>query len=373
MSLDDLRALAHDLNKRLSEAANLSDKLAVGLQNYQPISDPQPDPQPSTVKIRFAQHKYANNTPTDLSVFDVYDLQRGWQASKPLKAGGELYIYTTVVRRVSDPDGLTQFLRPSAVPDAWCAHTPNGGLVTRDRGDGPEQLINIAVKDWRAQAIPKIVAEVVLYDATGLYLDEVDAWWKYAWPMIATSGAKEFTTERYWRSLWLELLGQLADALHARGKKLWVNLGADYSITDQWQKYVVDIVDAVNIEFYTGREGVGAQPTTMNDGWWSQGNFVAAVEQAGKPVHVHSSSLNQQVTDYAFCSWLLHTEFLGSFSASRDYGGQISIPSRRADAERLGRPLGKREQTDSGYRRRFEGGLVTVDPTARTGQVGVPL
>jgi hypothetical protein len=390
MSLEDLRNAAHrhakDLHELDVDRQEESDRratvdaefaardavlsgqardLSVALQNYQPT-------EPS-VRIRFAQHKYNNSKPIDVSAFDVYDLQRGFTLTGERKPGTELYIYATTVRRPSDKDGLTQFLKPHLVPDTWCAHTPTGGLVTRTRGEGPEVLINIAVAQWRAMAIPNIVDEVVRYDATGLYVDEVDAWWKYAWTAIATTGAREFKTESWWRSMWLQFLSELAGALHAKGKKLWINLGADYNLADLWQSAVVDIVDAVNIEFYTGREGVGAGPTTTSDGWLSQGAFVRFVEERGKPVHVHSSSLDQKVTDYAFTSWLLHTEFLGSFSASLDYGGTFAFPDGAlwTKAQALGRPVGKRENdpTIQGFSRAFEHGTVRVKPSSATGLI----
>lgn len=386
MSLDDLRTAAHALTKdiheldvdrhaaelafavRLEDLSTRASDLAVGLQNYEPM-------QPEPTRIRFAQHKYNNSTPTDFGVFDVYDVQRGFKftGTSMLKPQAELYIYATIVRRPSDPDGLTQFLPPRLVPDSWCAHTPTGGLVTRTRGEGTEVLVNFAVAQWRAQAIPTIVEAVVLHNATGLYLDEVDAWWKYAWTSIASTGAKEFKAEAYWRNMWVTFLKELADALHARGRKLWVNLGADYNLADPWQSALFEIVDAFNIEFYTGREGVGAGPTTTNDGWLSQGAFVALVEQRGKPVHVHSSSLDQKVTDYAFCSWLLHTEFLGSFSASRDYGGTFAFPDGAVwtKAQALGSPVGKREpdSTINGFSRAFEHGSVRVKPSTASGVV----
>lgn len=46
MTLDDLRARAHALNLKLSEAANLADDLAVALQNYTPDPTP-PAPAPA--------------------------------------------------------------------------------------------------------------------------------------------------------------------------------------------------------------------------------------------------------------------------------------------------------------------------------------
>lgn len=340
--------------------------LAVALQNYQPA------PEPSPVTIRFAQHKYDNRTATDVSAFDVYDLQRGFTLAGDPRPGAELYVYATIVRRPSDPQGLTQFLKPNLVPDSWCAHTPIGDLVTRVRGEGPEQLINFAVAQWKAMAIPNIVDEVVKYNATGLYVDEVDAWWKHAWTSIASSGAREFKTEGYWRNMWVTFLTDLAAALHAKGKKLWINLGADYKLVEPWQAALFEIVDAFNIEFYTGREGVDSGPTTTRDGWLSQNAFVAAVEQRGKPVHVHSSSLDQKVTDYAFLSWLLHTEFLGSFSASLDYGGTFAFPDGAlwTKAKALGRPVGKREPNGSGgFFRLFEHGTVTVKPSTASGLI----
>lgn len=366
MSLDDLRAQAHAVNLLAADLANKVDKLAVAIQNYTPDAPPV-----AKTKIRFAQHKYDNRAPTVMTSFDVYDLQRGFTPSGQLQKDAELYLYATIVRRPSDKDGLTQFLKPALVPDIWCAHTPDSKVVTRTRGEGPEALINIAVAAWRALAIPTIVDEVVRYNATGLYVDEVDAWWRYAWTSIP-SGAREFKTEAYWRSMWQGFLRDLAEALHAKGRKLWINLGADYNLADPWQSSLVDIVDAVNIEFYTGREGVGESPTTTSDGWLSQNSFVAAVEQRGKPVHVHSSSLDQRVTDYAFCSWLLHTEFLGSFSASRDYGGVVASPDGAlwTKALSLGAPVGKREpNTIGGFSRQFEHGLVTAKPSAGSGLI----
>lgn len=348
---------------RLEALSTRANGLAVAIQNYSPDAPPV-----AQTKIRFALHKYNNTRPTP-ATFDVYDLQRGFADKLPATA--EVYLYTTIVRRPSDQVGLTQFLKPGLVPDAWCAHTPDGKVVTRTRGEGPEALINIAVGAWRDRAIPNIVAEVVRYNAAGLYVDEVDAWWKYTWPAIATTGAKEFKTETYWRSMWVGFLTELAAALHANDRKLWINLGADYDPADQWQRDLLGIVDAFNIEFYTGREGVAAGPTTTSDGWLSQGAFVAAVEQSGTPVHVHSSSLDQRVTDYAFCSWLLHTEFLGSFSASRDYGGDFAVPSEalRTKALSLGAPTGKRVSAGDGFSRPFEHGMVTVTPSAMSGLI----
>lgn len=52
MTLDDLRAKAHALNLKLSEAANLADELAVALQNYQPGPVSRPDRAELTMTVK---------------------------------------------------------------------------------------------------------------------------------------------------------------------------------------------------------------------------------------------------------------------------------------------------------------------------------
>jgi hypothetical protein len=332
-------------------------------------TSPPPITQPSG--LRFARHKYDNSTVTDLSLFSLYDLQRGWRPSGALRTGAEIAVYTTIVRRPTDAEGRTQFLRPNLVADTWCVHKQDGSLVTRPFGSGVDTLVNFTHPQWLSLAIPNIVNEAKRAGATIIYEDEVDFWWKYAWPVLATSPPKEFPTETHWRQGMVSFLNALTTEAHRNGLKVWINLGADYNTNDLWQDSLLSTVDMLNIEFYTGREGVGGEPTTPNDGWSQQNEFLAAVEKRGLPVHVHCSSLNQRVVDYAYHSWLLFRQpsAMGTFSAGLGYGDVFGMPSSSVmeKVQALGEPTGQCYVVSSGlYQRHHKNGLVFVNPTKTT-------
>lgn len=364
----------------LTELTALTIDMDEKLNNWGDEDPPLPPPVAQPSALRFARHLYNNKYPVDLGAFSLYDLQRGFTTNGVLKPGDGIAVYTTVVRRddpaKGDPLGMTQFLKPNLVPDSWCVHTQDGSLVTRTRDSGVEALINFAHPQWLSMAIPNIVAQAKLHNANMIYVDEVDAWWKYAWTSIAGKSTKEFPTEDGWRQGWLTMLTTLRAEAHKAGLRVWVNFGADYDAKEPWQASILDTVDAVNIEFYTGREGVGAQPTTAEDGWLSQNNFLRAAESKGVAVHVHCSSLAQRVVDYAYRSWLLFREpnALGSFSASLDYGGEFRMPSAAITeaVSKLGRPTQPAvfDTATNLYRRKHANGEVVVNPT-RTAFGGV--
>lgn len=368
--LENIERRLSELNEELTGCFNELEEVRLevreALENW-----PTPEPQPR--RIMSTRHKYDNSTPVDLGAHDFYDLQRGW-TEKPSDPGSpqtnppEIFIYATIVKRPGDEEGKTQFLRPDSVREEWLVRDWQGNVVTRSHGTQQmDYMVNFGHADWQEAAIRNIVFECERHNATGLYLDEVDYWYKYAWPSLAGTGSKAFPTEVAWRTQWLGFIRALGNKLEQHRLKLWINLGADYNLENSWQEQLVSMVDAVNIEFYTGRERVGAAPTSINDAWGSQNKFVSEVEKTfGIPVHVHCSSLNQSVVDYAFLSWLLSTEFLGSFCASLEYGDDYRNPSLAlaSAALALGAPNGDMVATGNGtYMRSFKNGAVYVNPT----------
>lgn len=332
------------------------------------------DDKPPLPVVRFAQHKYDNSTVTDIGAFDVYDLQPGYQLTGIPRPNSEMYLYATMCRRPSDPEGLTQFLKPFLVPLEQCCHTADGQLVRRtSSGDIPpaianpntlDTLINISDPSWKGKAISSAVRFCQASGATGLYLDEVDQQLSWAWKMTLSRGCKEFPTPDSWRKALMSFVIDLCSALNTAGLNLWINLGAD-STQMTWVNLLNTHVDAVNTEFFVGREGVGQQVATVDNGWLSQVEAVAVTEDVyGRAAHVHCSSTKQSVVDYAFSSWLMATEFLGSFSASLDYGGRVSMPTQElvTSAAKLGMPLGAYGTVSTGYVRLFEHGGVWVNP-----------
>lgn len=331
------------------------------LQSYVDSWDP---PEPAAPRIRFAVHKYDNSTPVDFASAHVFDLQRGY-SSNTASNGAEIFLYATMVRRPGDKNGYTQFLRPSVVPDSWCAHFKDrpDELVTRSINGG-DTLINISHPEWQVRAIANIVAEVFARSADGVYLDEVDWSQTFGWPVLNERACAEFPTQYVWRSELLQFIQRLAGELHANGKKLWINHGANAAVDPQWHNNILRTVDAVNSEFFIGREGVGKSPSVLSDGWEEQTAYVAEAERMGLAAHVRCSSTKQEVVDYAFLSWLAVTELHGSFSASTAYSGTIVRPSLALldKAMKLGKPTAGYASSAYGYYRQFERGVVRVNP-----------
>jgi hypothetical protein len=107
MTLDDLRAQAHALNLKLSEAANLADELAVALQNYQPG----PMPRPERAEVTMARYR-----------------------QKPVEIEAELIDYDKPHRI---PDRFrAQLCTCAELPNEWPTkahvHTLEGPLAVRD-------------------------------------------------------------------------------------------------------------------------------------------------------------------------------------------------------------------------------------------------
>lgn len=357
----ELVALRQQLDK-------LGDTVDLWVSKYdEPAPTPVP-PQPSAKKIKYALHKYDNKTATNWAEFDYYDLQRGYTLTGTPRTGTETYVLSTWVRNFDDPLGLRQFMKPVPVPDSWMCHDKAGNLIRRTAYGNNDTLANFTHPDWQAAAITNIIGQLKALKLTGLYHDEIDWTWVFAWQ--GNSFIQEFPDEASWQKGILNWLTALSNALHANGLKLWINLGANYSNSDQWQASILKLVDAINIEFYVGREGVGAQPNSLAESWPTVQTFIDTVERVyKKPVHVHCSSLANNVVAYAFTSWLLCTDRLGSFTASTDYGGRVALPPLGVmnDANALGDPTSiQSSQADGTWLRTYQGGEVRVNASNQT-------
>jgi len=343
LTKDDLN---QERNRLIAEVNFSYDRLAMKI-----------DPPPSEVRVKFANHRYYGSGPYPLA--DFYDLQAGSWDRAMIPTSTEIYREVTTARNV-EPLGLRQFLPPAQVPDTWLAHYPSGSPVWRS-ANSPQGdfLLNVAHPDLLTAITGNLKAITEGYH--GLYLDEIDnRMWGYGGDM-----PKEFPNIPAWQAAHLKLVQTVAAELHRLGRKLWINLGADYDITDPWQRALVDAVDGVNIEHFIARAAVNMSPAT-GIAWHQAVKFTNDVEKLGKQIHAHASGVYQPYTDYAFLSWLCGTEFRGSFSASVTYSGMLYFPSADlvTSARRLGAPQGPYyEHMDGSASRAFDNGYVDVNKT----------
>lgn len=325
-------------------------------------------PAPTGVRLKTALHRYLVTGPKP--TVDYYDLQR-WADFRrtDFPATSEVYLYISTAEVTGDKEGWTWPLPPGQIKDAYRAHRADG-LVTRGTGNDVTNLLNLANPDLISTIVKDQLLVMQITHADGVYLDEVDQTWEWGYPGMTP---REFPTIAEWQVAMANLVEKLAAGLQGVGKKLWINLGADYSATNPWQKRLISAADGINIEHFIGREAVGQPPSTTATDWVSQVGFLRDVEWLGKAVHVHCSSSKQSVVDYAYVSWLLGTEFRGSFTASgliangsSDYSGTLAVPtpSLVASATALGTPYGPFVTQGSALRTRtFAKGALTVNPT----------
>lgn len=326
------------------------------------IPDPPPVAQPT---IKFASHRYWLSGPKQPA--DFYDFQDGpsWVRSD-FPASAQTFRYATTARSVSDSGGYRQLV-PTTVSSAYLAKQPSGAVVSRvANGD---QLLDIssslllnAVQSWLLSITSKF---------DGLYLDEVDDTWRYGYPSATTT--LQWANDTEWQASMATFVQGTSQKLHTLGKKLWVNLGSSLPSTNSFIQRIVAAADAVNIEYFVGRDKLGMIPAHGFD-LAILLDRLSWVERAGKPVHAHVSTTNQTLVDKGFYAWLLGTEFLGSFTASLDYGGDFLLPTANilANARKLGVPLGTWGLTvPGGYiaQRSFQNGMVSLNMNDLTGSI----
>lgn len=340
------------------------------------LAQPAPDPAPTGVKLPTAVHRYLTTGPSP--AVDFYDLQR-WADFRrtDFPATSEVYLYISTAEVTGDKNGWTWPLPPGQIKDAYRAHRADS-LVTRGTGNDVTNLLNLANPDLISTIVKDQLYVMQTTQADGVYLDEIDQTWEWGYP---GSTPREYPTLTVWKDAVANLVERLAAGLHAVGKKLWINLGADYRSLNPWQRRLIDAADGINIEHFVGREAVGEPPSTTATDWITQTGFVHDVEKLGKAVHVHCSSATQSVVDYAYVSWLLATEFRGSFTASglvapgkSDYSGRLANPSPSlvASATALGAPQGPFVVQTSGLRSRaFSHGALTVNPLPNSSVAGI--
>lgn len=352
----DLDAAKADILDKVNSRFDALGKLV----NPDPVPVP-PDP-PQSPQIRFACHRYYLSGPTPSA--DVYDLQAGqWLDLSKFPPSSPKYRYVSTARVLNDPSGDTQFLTPDRL--GFFLATSGGNPITREGGN--DALLNISSPDLMTAIRGNLPALLDKFD--GLYLDEVDDTWKWGYPGYATTD--QWASEVVWRGAFENFVSQLASAVNGLGKKIWVNLGTGQPATSVHVQNIVTKVDAVNYEYFIGQEVLGMNPLTGE-------SFINAVTRLAyvesifhRPMHVHVSTSSQSVVDYGFYGWLLGTEFLGSFTASRDYGGSFYKPNPTllVAAQRLGKPVNTFYATGGILARDFSNGTIRVNNT--TSKIGL--
>lgn len=326
-----------------------------------PPVPPVPVPTPTTAVIRSAVHRYWLQGP--IPNVDFYDLQDSqWIDMTKFPSTAKKFRYvTTCCSPTTDAPGDRQFVKPN-ISSPYVARATNGAVITRTANK--DSLLGIessALRKLIVDNIKNLVRPGGVDKFDGLYMDEVDDTWTYGYPGFTRAGGVAA-----WQNDMVNLVADVSNELHRLGKQLWINLGLTGTSSTAWRNTMINLADAINIEYFIGKDKLNQQPD-VNDDWIYRVGLLADIENMGKPVHAHCSSENGATIDFAFASWLMGTQFRGSFCASVDYTGDVygTLNARMTAARQLGRPTGPMGTVSTGYVRNFEHGSVLVNPFSR--------
>lgn len=367
MSLEDLRAQAHALNLKLSEAANLADQLAVGLQNYTP--NPPPPPPVPVPLASYARLVY--NDPNLDGRWQLQVLQGQPETLKRMtdlrKVGAKrLLRYSHPMTRTVNDAGIRQAY--GTFKDSWLARDKTGKPIVSTKfrsgpnGQDPNMLIDVGLTEYQEESARYLVVKCMNERWDGIYLDEVVQRQSYTGYTVPAN----YASDEAFQQAQLAYVTYVAGVLRKAGFSCHINLGSDYN---DWAKAMVAACTGQHIEYWIAQRSLDGRIASLdNKEWRRQLDWLTWCEQQGGETICQADARTAADVVYALATFLLAAG-RGVFAAMNDWqygaGGAWWVPEMDI-AVKLGRPLGTWTLAGGVYSRKFEHGAVRVNPSERT-------
>ena len=367
MTIDDLRAKAHALNLKLSEAANLANDLAVAIQNYAPDPAPPVPPTPApapTVLAGYARLIYVVPSLDGRWGLQVLQGQPDVVSRMPdlRKAGAKrLLRYTSPLTRVAGID-YRQAYSTSMWTDTYLARDKAGNpIVSTKFGNGQNMLIDVGNAAYQDVSARYLVQRCRVEGWDGIYLDEINEHLDYAGYAIPAA----YGTDTAFQQAQLSYVTYVAATLRNAGYSCHINLGSNYNT---WAKNITLACSGQHIEYWIAERTLGVLATLENGEWMRQVNWLIWNEQQKRESICQADARSIGEVVYALATYLLATTGYAKFAAmnATQYGtgGAWWVPEMDT-ALKLGGPLGTWTLANGLYSRKFERGVVTVNPSGR--------
>jgi len=253
--------------------------------------------------------------------------------------------------------------------ESWFLHNGAGKRLYSQSGDGVYYRMNPGSAGWRQFALGRMKADLDTLGYDGIFLDNVEmSQTKSARQLDNSDGTiKEYASDAAFKDAWLGYLAQLSGTLRPVGK-LWANMINDPNSRSSWNPYLNHLDGGMFESFALGYRGMSAQK------WDNNLRQAEAALAAGKGVLAVSAGpkTNSVKQTFALSSYLLIANGGDSYfryasnTNAHEYSSFWQYPNY--DVE-LGNPKGARYATGTSWRRDFECGYVSVDPTARTSTI----
>jgi hypothetical protein len=201
----------------------------------------------------------------------------------------------------------------------------------------------------------------------GVFIDDVNTTFRYHYDVDRVA---KYPSDHAYQGAVRSALVAIGPRVHAAGKLAVANIGswAGYSsVGIDWLHYLDGAMDEQFLKWGTDPH-VGYDPHT----WQTQVDELKAAEKMGKDFIgvTHSAAGDDRAALYGYATMLLASDGRHAhFAMAPDYSNETWFPEYDYD---LGRPLGAATRDDDGvWRRRFENGLVVVNPTGEAKHVAL--
>lgn len=363
MSLDDLRAKAHALNLKLSEAANLADELAVGLQNYTPAPTPTPSPPAPTAIAGYARLIYVVPSLDGRWGLQVLQGQPDVVSRMPdlRKAGAKrLLRYTSPLTRVAND--LANRQAYGHWDNSWYARDKAGNQIASTKfGNGQNFLIDVGNVDYQQESARYLVTKCMTEKWDGVYLDEINEHVSYAGYTVPAN----YSGDTAFQAAQLAYVTYVAATLKQAGYTCHINLGSNYNT---WAQNITLACSGQHIEYWIAQRSLGVLGSIENGQWRRQLDWLTWNEQHQRESICQADARTASEVVYALATYLLattgHAKFAAMNATEYGAGGAWWVPEMDT-ALKLGAPLGTWTLTGGLYSRKFERGAVTVNPSGK--------
>ena len=193
------------------------------------------------------------------------------------------------------------------------------------------------------------------YGFDGIMFGGLDASW--SWLVPAGTTVASYPTDVSWDAAMQSFLNYAGSAVHADSMLVMANLGGTSG--SLWAQWSAPLDGSAEQSWTDG----GLGPAQQVPWWTTKLANVAWSEAHHKYALLNSWNQSLAGNTYGLASMLLVADGWSSYATNNDGAGETWYPTY-SDAQNLGAPTGSSTLLSNGvYERRFEHGLVLVNPT----------
>ena len=269
-------------------------------------------------------------------------------------------------------EGATATASPSGVSYAqanrdnpeWFLRNTSGQRFT-SWSYGWNWTMDIGNSAYQARWAKNVLAELQARGWDGVFMDDVNPTMRYHYDPAKVA---KYPSDAAYSAATRSALAGITPSIRAGGKLAVANIGAwsSYSSTGtDWLRYLDGAMDEMFLK-WGNAAGQGYDASR----WQTQVNEIKAAARQGKQFIgiTHSDPTDAKAARYGYATMMLATSGgHGSFALAHDYTQETWSPEYDYD---LGSPTAVDTKDANGvYRRRFQRGIVLVNPTTVTKHV----